>query len=539
MKLKRLISAIMVLALLFTFQPLVFADVGEKGAIRADSTISSNSGYISFYLKLPEDKIDVVGMQFGYTLPKGVTVKGNATTSLKTANGTWQIKTYTSSSMLVLYNELNEVISKSNKLTDGRYLIAKLPVNIASSVVPSKLSVTTTLSNAKHGISIIDKNSKYGITDGKDYFTTTTTGDLVYKKSLSDAKISGLTTAVAKNGTAVKQSNLKVTLSGRTLTSSDYSVSYTNDQKPGTATVTVTGKGYYTGKVQSTFKILPAKVTSAKYTATVNSIKVSWAKGYGVDGYVVYRSATSSTKGFSLYKTLKSQSSTSFTESGLTSNKTIYYRIYAYKTINKRQEKGDYVTVATRTAGYSVGKVSGLKSTPRNNKSVKLTWKTITSDGYFVYRATSKNGTYKLVATVRGRYNNYYIDSSLSSGKNYYYKVAAYRTYKNQKGRGEYTSAVLGATKPATVSGVKATAQSGKKIKISWSGTSGANGYEIYRATSKKGKYKKVATTTAKSYTNKSLTKNKTYYYKVRAYKTVSGKKVYGSYSAIVSKKAK
>ncbi|WP_455538673.1 hypothetical protein [Terrisporobacter sp.] len=64
---------------------------------------------------------------------------------------------------------------------------------------------------------------------------------------------------------------------------------------------------------------------------------------------------------------------------------------------------------------------------------------------------------------------------------------------------------------------------------------SGASGYEVYRATSKSGKYSKIKTITKNStvsYINSSLTKNKTYYYKVISYRTVSGKKIYSSYSA-------
>lgn len=539
MRLKKLSAIVLIFALLLSFKQFAFADVGERGTIRAEGTLTTKSGYISFYLKLPEDKIDVVGMQFGYTLPKGVTATGDAVTSLKTKKGSWNIKTYTSKSEIMLYNDLNEVISVSNKQTDGRYLIAKLPVKLDSSVKPQKMSVTTTLAGNNYGVSRLDENAKYGISDAKDYFNETTAGDFIYKTSLSGAKISGLSTKTANSGAEIKQSSIKVTLNNTTLTSSDYSVSYKNNKKPGTATVVITGKGYYTGTASATFKILPQKVTGAKYTSTVNNIKVSWNKGYAVDGYVVYRSTVGSTKGYSLYKTLKGQSANSFTESNLVSNKKAYYRIYAYKTIKNKQEKSAYTAVSSRTTGYSVGKVSGLVATPRTNKSVKITWKNVSSDGYFVYRSATKNGTYKKVASVTGRYHTYYIDTALSSGKNYYYKIAAYKTYKNEKGRGEFSSAVYAATKPATVSGVKTTAQSGKKIKISWNGAAGAGGYEVYRATAKNGTYKKIATVSAKSYQDKGLTKGKTYYYKVKAYKKISGKKVYGGYSAVVSKKAK
>ena len=71
---------------------------------------------------------------------------------------------------------------------------------------------------------------------------------------------------------------------------------------------------------------------------------------------------------------------------------------------------------------------------------------------------------------------------------------------------------------------------------------SGVSGYEVYRAASKNGKYKKVTTVTKASkvtYTNKNLKTGKKYYYKIRTYKTVNGKKVYGEYSAVKSVKVK
>ena len=61
-------------------------------------------------------------------------------------------------------------------------------------------------------------------------------------------------------------------------------------------------------------------------------------------------------------------------------------------------------------------------------------------------------------------------------------------------------------------------------------------------STSKNGSYKKLTTIKKNStvkYTAKNLKKGTTYYFKVRAYKTVSGKNIIGASSAIKSVKAK
>ncbi len=82
---------------------------------------------------------------------------------------------------------------------------------------------------------------------------------------------------------------------------------------------------------------------------------------------------------------------------------------------------------------------------------------------------------------------------------------------------------------------------SANAVKISWKKVTGADGYEVYRATSKKGKYKKVKTLSASklSWKNTKLKKGKTYYYKVVAYKLVNGKKLYGQFSTVKKKQIK
>ena len=73
-----------------------------------------------------------------------------------------------------------------------------------------------------------------------------------------------------------------------------------------------------------------------------------------------------------------------------------------------------------------------------------------------------------------------------------------------------------------------------RKAVITWKKVKNASGYQVYRATKKNGKFKKIKTVKGNGvvkYTNKKLKKNKKYYYKVRAYRTVKGKTVYGAFS--------
>ena len=99
-----------------------------------------------------------------------------------------------------------------------------------------------------------------------------------------------------------------------------------------------------------------------------------------------------------------------------------------------------------------------------------------------------------------------------------------------------------GRLKAAKVDFTKVASASYDKLRLSWEPLSGVDGYQIYRASSKSGKYAKIATVKGASsatYTDTGRTCGTRYYYKLRAYKKIGGKTVYSKYSAILSAYAK
>ncbi len=103
----------------------------------------------------------------------------------------------------------------------------------------------------------------------------------------------------------------------------------------------------------------------------------------------------------------------------------------------------------------------------------------------------------------------------------------------------KWTSSKL---KAAKVDFTKVASASYDKLRISWEPMSGVDGYQIYRATSKSGKYAKIATVKGASsatYTDTGRTCGTRYYYKLRAYKKIGGKTVYSKYSTVLSAYAK
>jgi len=161
---------------------------------------------------------------------------------------------------------------------------------------------------------------------------------------------------------------------------------------------------------------------------------------------------------------------------------------------------------------------------------VKFSWKASTgATGYAVYYRNASKKAYKLLGTTT---DTYYKKSNLSDGAKYYFRVVPYY----QPGDKKYES-TEGITKTTTtlkkVSGVSVKT-SGSKVKISWKNISGESGYQISQSTGKK-KTKIVSTykTTKGSSKVISATKGRTYYYKVRAYKIVDGKKIYAPWSKV------
>ena len=183
----------------------------------------------------------------------------------------------------------------------------------------------------------------------------------------------------------------------------------------------------------------------------------------------------------------------------------------------------------------TLSKPSISKVTSKGYKSLKITWKKVSgAAGYEVYRAASQKGTYKLVSTRNGGNNVSYTNGKLKTGKKYFYKVRAFGTVNGKKLYSPYSAVKSGKPVPATVKVTAVKNLSGNRIQLKWKKVKGANGYQIYRATKKNGKYKNIKTIKKGStlkFVDSGLTKNKTYYYKIRAYRTVNKTKVLGTFS--------
>ncbi|BBF43888.1 hypothetical protein lbkm_2576 [Lachnospiraceae bacterium KM106-2] len=277
-----------------------------------------------------------------------------------------------------------------------------------------------------------------------------------------------------------------------------------------------------------------AKPTSVKAKrASATSIKVTWKKANNANKYYVYRAT--SKKG--TYKKVKTVSSTSFTDTKLITGKTYYYKIYSVYSVGSTVKKSSASSVVSAKPTLSK---PVMKTAVPDKKQVKLTWNKLSgATGYRIYISSKKSRGYKKVADVKG---TSYTVKKLKQNHNYYFKIKAYRTVNKTKVMSS-ASSVKNARTVHAKAPVKTTVKSVKagkrKVTVSFKKVSKASGYRVYISTKKIGGYKKVKDIKKTSLTISNLKSKKTYYVKVKAYKTVKRQKLVSAESNIKSSKTK
>ena len=201
-----------------------------------------------------------------------------------------------------------------------------------------------------------------------------------------------------------------------------------------------------------------------------------------------------------------------------------------------------------KTLTFTINPVKSAKVSYTNKGDhILITWDKVEgATGYTIYiYQNSESGTkrkalktvaagttsYKLTKDYNGKALNY--DES--------YRIGIVSRTKTEDGvlLLSKNPAFCTATRKLVKPTLTVTSASGKAT-LKWTNVADESGYEVVYATKKDGTYKSLGTTKANVVTlTKSLTKGTTYYFKVRAYKTVDGDKVYSNYSAVKSVKIK
>ena len=165
--------------------------------------------------------------------------------------------------------------------------------------------------------------------------------------------------------------------------------------------------------------------------------------------------------------------------------------------------------------------------------SIKLRWKASQdATKYVIYRRKkSASATPKRIATIKvtssTKTSYSYVVTGLKMNTKYFFQVKAVTSY----GDSALSEAVSATPTLKAPNSFKLTSPAAKKVKISWKARSGADGYIIYRARTREGKYYKYAYVTGGKKTSTLVRGSSgiTYYFKIAAYKKVDGKKMIGA----------
>ena len=165
---------------------------------------------------------------------------------------------------------------------------------------------------------------------------------------------------------------------------------------------------------------------------------------------------------------------------------------------------------------------------------VTLTWgKVKNAVGYQVYQYQEKLKKYSKIKTITSAgTTKLTVDCQLD--QTCLFRIRAYNMKGKEVAYGGLTKPITVKTAPSRVDITYAKSDSAGKATIKWNKIPSADGYQVFRASSANGTYKKIKTVSGNnifSCTDTGLSGAFIYYYKVRAYRLNGKKTVYGSSS--------
>ena len=307
----------------------------------------------------------------------------------------------------------------------------------------------------------------------------------------------------------------------------DYTITYSDNIKVGTATVMITGIGRYTGTVSASFtiqqvkknnvikvsnitKTVSAKVQKAKIQATVND-----------KAKLTYSSNNKSVKVNSSGEITIAKNFTGTAVITITAAETARYK-----------KTSCQITVTVRPTGTSL---SGVTNTGSGKANVAWTRnKSVT--GYRIqYSTDSQFKKNVITVNISKNQTTKTILSKLKEGSTYYVRIA---TYKNTGSKiySSWSKAKKVTIRPTGTSLSGVTNTGSGKVKVTWLRNKSATGYRIQYSTDSKFKKNVTTVNISKNQTTKvtlsKLKKGKTYYVRIATYKNVRNK-VYSSWSKV------
>ena len=372
-----------------------------------------------------QDTINATGHKFGnWTTTKSSTCTESGTQIRKCETcGATESKSLSAKGHTEVVDKAIPTTCTTDGKTEGSHC------SVCGAVIKAQTTITAT--GHKSSGWIVDKAASIGVKGSKHRECTickkvleTAEIPALSRISISKASVTLSTSTYAYDGKA-KTPSVTVKVNGKTLKKdTDYTVSYSNNTKVGTATVKITGKGNYTGSVSKTYSI---KNNFKKATVSGISTKAFTGKNITQNITVKYNG-----------KTLKK--GTDYTVS-YSSNKNI-----GTATV-KIAGKGSYTGTITKTFKINPAKQEIQKLTAKS-KAFFVDWaQKGSATGYEIQYATNSKFTSAKKVTITNNKTDKTTVSKLSGKKKYYVRVRSYTTVKGTKYYGAWSASKSVTTK--------------------------------------------------------------------------------------------
>ncbi len=323
--------------------------------------------------------------------------------------------------------------------------------------------------------------------------------------------------STSKNGTYSKIATTKKTryINTKCKTGKTYYYKVRPIIKSGNKTIYYGFSDVKSGSTLEAPKIVELRSTNS------NTLEIKWKNVKGSKSYQVYRAEQKE----GTYKKIAEVAGTAYKDTSCKQQKNYYYKVRAMKKVSG---VNGYSSNSKIKSGKTLKQVILEYAAAGTSNKISLSWKRISgATGYQIYRSTTKDGTYKKIASIK---KNSYNDRSVKVGQTYFYRVRATKRVNNVMSYGSMSGRMETATlKRAEVTSANKTSENG--ASISWKSIKGADHYVVLRSTNKEGQYSKIKITSARNYVDNSTTGGTTYYYKVRGVKVINGRNNYGTCS--------
>ena len=380
--------------------------------------------------------------------------------------------------------------------------------------------------------------------------------------------------AEKKPEVTVKSDNAQLTAA------TDFTVSYSSNVNAGTATVTITGKGNYSGSIRKQFTITPADFSgfsaelsadTVTYTGSAQKPGATVKSGdkvlvSGTDFTVSYSNNTNTGTAKATIKGKGNYSGTITKEFTITPadisqlTASLSADIFRYNGAEQKPSvtvksgdktlvpdtdftvsysdnidvgtatvtitgQGNYTGSMTRTFTITNARIPAVitaKSVTLNQSTKKTSVFTAETDGKITLKSSNSkivkvSGT-KIIPVAPGK-----VTLTITAARGQDYEKASKK--------------ISVTVRPLTTSKLSLKSTAKKQATVSWTAAKSISRYQIYysqRSDMKNAKHI-TAKSSAKSAVLRNLTSKKKYYVRIRTYKTVSGKKYYSTWSSVKS----